>query len=46
MKTLLILLLAASCGFEPLAPPLSCSNGKPICVCNSDGECSWSWICS
>ena len=48
-RTLLSLLLAsslpagvafASCGLKPL-PPLGCNYDDAVCICDSDGNCSW-----
>ena len=47
-----VLLLTASpvmatkgfCGVEPI-PPASCMNPRAICICDSEDNCSWSWIC-
>jgi hypothetical protein len=31
-----------TCGLPPL-PPLGCS--RAVCVCDEDGNCSWSFVC-
>lgn len=41
-----LLFLSFSCGIEPI-PPIQCSSGTPVCVCeqadNGSTECHWEW---
>lgn len=43
MKYVMIALILA-CGLKPLEP-LGCWGGEAVCVCNSNGDCDWVWIC-
>ncbi len=48
MRLLVLLLLGAGCGLEPLKPivPLGCRDLQAECVCNLSGDkCRWVWRC-
>ena len=38
---------AAGCGLEPLkpVPPIGCADLVAQCVCDSKGNCHYTWIC-
>ena len=40
---------AAGCGIEPIGikpiPPVGCKDVRHECVCASNGNCYWTWVC-
>lgn len=40
-------LQAQGCGPLPIKPviPIGCKDLVPMCTCDSQGKCSWSWVC-
>lgn len=47
MKALLVIALMLACGIEPMEPlsMMGCRHAKAVCVCDSDQNCNWVWIC-
>ena len=39
------LLFYLACGMEPMFPPFNCHDAKAQCICDSNGQCDWVWIC-
>jgi hypothetical protein len=40
---------AAGCGIEPIEvkpiPPVGCKDVRHECVCASNNNCYWAWVC-
>jgi hypothetical protein len=47
MKLLLLAVLVAGCGIEPIKPipPIGCRDTVARCVCDQRGNCYWEWVC-
>lgn len=35
----------SSCDPLPPLAPFGCGDGHKICICSSNGDCTWVWIC-
>lgn len=47
MKQLLLVLIMLGCGIPPIPPipPVGCIDLKPVCICDSEGNCDWQYQC-
>lgn len=40
----LIMYGSLGCGMQPY-PPFGCYSDDAVCICDSNGQCEWTWIC-